>query len=143
MGLALGRFLIGAGLAAVVTALLLLTMRWAPHEHYASVAATVMAVASMAGGLLATVPLGFLLQSAGWTPTFLGIALVTLVVNALCFTVMRDGPPGSEAGGKRPESLAQSLRGLVAVLADSSMVRSTAGSAAGARSFSAAPWPPW
>jgi predicted MFS family arabinose efflux permease len=118
VGLALGRFLIGAGLAAVVTALLLLTMRWAPPEHYASVAATVMAVASMAGGLLATVPLGFFLQEAGWRPTFLGIALITLVVIALCFTVMRDAPPGSEARGKRRESVAESLRGLFAVLAD-------------------------
>ena len=118
VGLALGRFLIGAGLAAVVTALLLLTMRWAPPERYASVAATVMAAASMAGGLLATVPLGFFLQRAGWTPTFLGIALITLVVIALCFTVLRDGPPGSEARGTRPESVAESLRGLWAVLAD-------------------------
>jgi predicted MFS family arabinose efflux permease len=123
VGLALGRFLIGAGLAAVVTALLLLTMRWAPPEHYASVAATVMAVASMAGGVLATVPLGFFLQSAGWMPTFMGIALVTMVVNALCFTVMRDSPPGGEARGKRRESAAESLRGLVAVLADPNVRR--------------------
>ena len=112
-GLALGRFLIGAGLAAVVTALLLLTMRWAPPERYASVAATVMAAASMAGGLLATVPLGFFLQRAGWTPTFLGIALITLAVIALCFTVLRDAPPGSEARGTRPESVGESLRGLM------------------------------
>ena len=96
----------------MVTALLLLTMRWAPPERYASVAATVMAAASMAGGLLATVPLGFFLQRAGWTPTFLGIALITLVVIALCFMVLRDGPPGSEARGTRPESLGESLRGL-------------------------------
>jgi predicted MFS family arabinose efflux permease len=118
LSLAIGRFLIGAGLAAVVTALLLLTMRWAPPERYASVAATVMATASMAGGLLATVPLGFLLQRAGWTPTFMGIALLTLAVIALCFTVLRDGPPGSEAHGKRRESVTESLRGLWAVLAD-------------------------
>ena len=117
-GLAVGRFLIGAGLAAVVTALLLLTMRWAPPERYASVAATVMAAASMAGGLLATVPLGFFLQRAGWTPTFLGIALITLAVIALCFMVLRDAPPGSEARGTRPESVGESLRGLWAVLAD-------------------------
>jgi predicted MFS family arabinose efflux permease len=77
-----------------------------------------MAAASMAGGLLATVPLGFFLQTAGWRPTFLGIALITLVVIALCFTVLRDGPPGSEARGTRPESVAESLRGLIAVLAD-------------------------
>jgi predicted MFS family arabinose efflux permease len=117
-GLAVGRFLIGAGLSAVVTALLLLTMRWAPPERYASVAATVLASASMAGGLLATVPLGFFLQRTGWTATFLGISLMTLVVIGLCATVMRDGPPGSEARSTRPESLTESLRGLLAVLAD-------------------------
>ncbi|MGH6913178.1 MAG: MFS transporter, partial [Geminicoccales bacterium] len=82
--LAFGRFLIGIGLAGVVTALLLLTMRWAPPERYASVAATTMATASIAGGLLATVPLGYVLQSAGWTPTFLGISFATLVVIGLC-----------------------------------------------------------
>jgi predicted MFS family arabinose efflux permease len=123
VGLAVGRFLIGAGLAAVVTALLLLTMRWAPAERYASVAATVLASASMAGGLLATVPLGLFLQRAGWTPTFLGIALMTLVVIVLCFTVLRDGPPGSEARAARPEGLAESLRGLLAVLADADVRR--------------------
>jgi predicted MFS family arabinose efflux permease len=117
-GLAVGRFLIGAGLSAVVTALLLLTMRWAPPERYASVAATVLASASMAGGLLATVPLGFFLQRTGWTATFLGISLMTLVVIGLCATVMRDGPPGSEARSTGPESLTESLRGLLAVLAD-------------------------
>ena len=61
--LALGRFLIGAGLAAVVTALLLLTMRWAPPERYASVAATVMAVGQHGGrpagdGALGLLPAG-------------------------------------------------------------------------------------
>ena len=72
----------------------------------------------MVGGLVATVPLGYFLQEAGWRPTFLGIALITLVVIALCFTVMRDGPPGSEARGQRRESVAEGLRGLFVVLAD-------------------------
>ena len=118
VGLALGRFLIGAGLAAVVTALLLLTMRWAPPERYASVAATVMAAASMIGGLVATVPLGFFLHRAGWTPTFLGVTLITVAVIVLCFAVLRDGPPGSEPRGRQTESVGESLRGLWAVLAD-------------------------
>jgi len=122
-GLALGRFLIGAGQSAVVTALLLLTMRWAPPERYASVAATVMASASMVGGLAATVPLVFFLQSTGWTPTFLGMSLISLVVTVLCATVLRDGPPGSEARGRRPEGLTESLRGLIAVLADADVRR--------------------
>jgi predicted MFS family arabinose efflux permease len=123
VGLALGRFLVGAGLSAVVTGLLLLTMRWAPPERYASVAATVMATASMVGGLVATVPLGFVLQHAGWRPTFLGMTLITLVVIGLCYAVIRDGPPGSDVRSARGESLADSLRGLIEVLADANVRR--------------------
>jgi predicted MFS family arabinose efflux permease len=123
VGLALGRFLIGIGLAGVVTALLLLTMRWAPPERYASVAATVMATASMAGGLLATVPLGYLLQAFGWTPTFVAISLMTLVVILLCHLVLRDGPAGVAVRSAGPEPMIESLRGLLAVLADANVRR--------------------
>ena len=122
-GLILGRFLIGVGLAAVVTSLLLLTMRWAPADRYASVAATVMGAASMVGGLLATVPLGYLLQTAGWRPTFLSLSLVTLVVIGLCYTLIRDGPPGEEPLRAAPESLTDSVRGLLAVLSDANVLR--------------------
>ena len=122
-GLALGRFLIGTGFAGVVTALLLLTMRWAPPERYASIAATAMALASTAGGLLATAPRAALLQSAGWTPTFLGIALATLVVVVLCHLVVQDAPTGSAGGGSARESLGESMRGLRAVLADRDLRR--------------------
>lgn len=117
-GLWVGRFLIGWGNATAVAALLLLAMRWAPPERYASVAATTLASASMVGGLLATVPLDLLLRRVGWTPTFLIIALATLVVIVLCFAVLRDGPPGSEAQGRRREGLAESLAGLLATMAD-------------------------
>ena len=37
--------------------------------------------------------------------------------------MLRDGPPGSEAHGKRPESVAESLRGLSAVLGDADVRR--------------------
>ncbi|MEM7024507.1 MAG: MFS transporter [Pseudomonadota bacterium] len=123
-GLILGRFLIGVGLAAVVTSLLLLTMRWAPAERYASVAATVMGAASMVGGLLATVPLGYLLQTAGWRATFLGLSLVTLVMIGLCYTLIRDGPPGEgPPRAAASESLTDSVRGLLAVLSDANVLR--------------------
>jgi len=117
-GLWVGRFLIGWGNATTVAALLLLAMRWAPPERYASVAATTLASASMVGGLLATVPLDLLFQRAGWTAAFLVIALATLVVIVLCFTVLRDGPPGSEAHSTRREGLVESLTGLLATMID-------------------------
>ena len=62
VGLALARFLIGAGFAGAVTSIMLLAMHWAPPERFATVAATVLALSSLVGGLLATTPLALALQ---------------------------------------------------------------------------------
>ena len=77
-GLALGRFLIGTGFGGAITAVMLLAMRWAPRERFATVVASVIASASLLGGLLGTAPLAFALQHLGWPSTFGTIALLTL-----------------------------------------------------------------
>jgi MFS family permease len=117
-GLAFGRFLIGTGFAGVITAIMLLAMRWAPRERFATVAAGAIATASLLGGLLGTAPLAFALQRLGWTPTFGAIALLTLLAAALALIVMRDSPHGDLAHSPGGESLVESLRGLCAILAD-------------------------
>jgi MFS family permease len=117
-GLALGRFLIGTGFGGVITAIMLLAMRWAPRERFATVAASAIATASLLGGLLGTAPLAFALQRLGWTPTFCAIALLTLLAAALVLTAVRDSPDGEIARAHRAESLFESLRGLRAILAD-------------------------
>lgn len=117
-GLALGRFLIGVGFGGAITAVMLLAMRWAPREHFATIAASVIASASLLGGLLGTAPLAFALGHLGWTSTFGAIALLTLLGAGLASAMIRDAPEGD--GGHPPgrESLLEGLRGLGAILAD-------------------------
>jgi predicted MFS family arabinose efflux permease len=103
LGLLLGRILIGIGFAGVVTAILLLTMRWAPPERFATVGATALALANIAGSLIATVPLARALHGLGWRPTFLVVAALTAVVIVLVLVLVQDRPVGREtprsAGG--------------------------------------------
>ena len=123
VGLALGRALIGAGFAGVVTAVLLLTMRWAPPERYTSIAATVLAGASAFAGLLATTPLALALHRLGWAPTFIAITLVTAGITLLCHFLVQDAPSGVNPREGGQESLADGLRGLRGVLADRQLRR--------------------
>jgi MFS family permease len=117
-GLALGRFLIGTGFGGAITAVMLLAMRWAPRERAATVAAGVIASASLLGGLLGTAPLAFALQGLGWAPTFGVITLLTLLGAGLAATLMRDAPEGERALSPRRETLIEGLHGLGAILVD-------------------------
>jgi predicted MFS family arabinose efflux permease len=123
VGLALGRALIGAGFAGAVTAILLLTMRWAPPERYASTAATVLAGSSTVAGLLATAPLALALQRIGWVPTFAAITLATAGIALLFHLLVQDAPPGTDRRGQGRESLADQVHGLHGVLADRQLRR--------------------
>jgi MFS family permease len=121
VGLAAGRFLIGFGFGGPITVVMLLAMRWAPRERFATVAAGVIATASLLGGLLGTAPLAFALQRLGWTSTFGAIALLTLLGAGLVFALIRDAPADDPASARGPESLRDSLRGLRAILVDASL----------------------
>ena len=117
-GLALGRFLIGIGFGGAITVIMLLAMRWAPHERFASVAATAIASASLIGGLLGTAPLALALERVGWTATFGAIALLTALAALLVLLIARDAPETGRMRPQRTESLRESLRGLGAILGD-------------------------
>jgi predicted MFS family arabinose efflux permease len=117
-GLALGRFLIGIGFGGVITVIMLLAMRWAPRERFAAVAATAIASASLLGGLLGTAPLALALERLGWTATFAAIAVLTALVALLVLVVVRDAPDAARRRAEPAESLAESLRGLGAILTD-------------------------
>jgi MFS family permease len=121
-GLIVGRLLIGVGFAGVVTALLLLAMRWAPPERFSSVAATALALASGVGSVLATMPLAALLTGLGWTPTFLLIAGASAVVALLVFTLVWDSPDARRVAAPG-ESLGESLASFHAMLRDPDLRR--------------------
>lgn len=123
MGLAAGRFLIGAGFAGVVTSIMLLTMRWAPPERFATVAAIVLALGSLIGGLLATTPLALALHVFGWTPTYLTIDLLCALAVIAAAALIQDSPGAATVRGAARESLGESLRGLWALPGDPDLRR--------------------
>lgn len=121
-GLFLGRFLIGLGFGGVITAILLLTMRWVPAERFATVATRVLALANMTGALVATVALAQALRWLGWQATFLLIALATAVVWGLILAFVRDAP-GEASKASSSETLLESIRALRRLLADADLRR--------------------
>ncbi len=123
LGLAFGRILIGAGFAGVVASIMLLAMRWAPPERFATVAATVLALGSAIGGLLATTPLALALHRFGWKATYLTIDLFCALAMLAACALLRDSPGAATVRGPGRESLAQSLRGLGALLGDPDLRR--------------------
>ena len=82
------------------------------------VAATTIASASLLGGLLGTAPLAVALERLGWTLAFVAIALLTAVTATLFLVVVRDAPESDRVRARNAESLAESLRGLRAILTD-------------------------
>jgi predicted MFS family arabinose efflux permease len=119
-GLFLGRFLIGLSFAGVVTAILLLTMRWVAAERFSTVAARVLALANITGAFIATVPLAEALSRFGWQATFLAVALGTAVVWALIVGFLRDAP-GPQARVRSGETLPESVRAFWRLLADADL----------------------
>jgi MFS family permease len=99
-GLAIGLFLIGIGFGGAITVIMLLALRWAPRERFATVAATAIASASLLDGLLGTAPLAVALEGLGWTATFAAIALLTALAAMLVLLMVRDAP--ASACARRP-----------------------------------------
>jgi MFS family permease len=116
-GLMLGRILLGIGFAGVVTGILLLTMRWAPPDRFATIGGAVLAVANIVGSLVATIPLGGALRSLGWRPTFLMVAAFTGLVILLVLALVRDGPDGREPA-RSSGSMLENLRAFRRFVAD-------------------------
>jgi len=107
--LALGRALIGMGMAAALMGSLKAFSLWFP-KNYATVS-TLLVGLGATGGLLAATPLALLKEALGWRGVFLlGASVVVLVALALYLGV-RDAPPGvAWPGGKEQGSLGEVVR---------------------------------
>jgi MFS family permease len=95
-GLALGRALIGLGVSACLMASFKAFAQWFPPERQASLTGWVMASGGL-GALAASKPLELALGFATWREIALGLALATLAVAALLWSVVPDKQ--GEAGG--------------------------------------------
>ncbi|HET9657118.1 MAG TPA: MFS transporter [Kineosporiaceae bacterium] len=88
-----GRALVGAGDAMTFISVLRLVAAWFPPRRV-PLLSQVTGLVGQLGQVLSAVPLVALLHGPGWTPAFLGIAAVGLLVGTLALAVVRDSPAG-------------------------------------------------
>jgi len=96
----IGRTLIGLGVSVVFISMLKIIAVWFEEHRFASVVGLSMLIGNF-GSVLAGSPLSLLAQSAGWRVVFIGVGIVSLVLGALAWIVVRDRPH-TEGGAVPP-----------------------------------------
>jgi len=87
------RGVLGLGDALTFVSVLRLVAAHFPGRQYALLTSFTAAVGYI-GNLAATVPLSLLLDSAGWTPTFLAVGAITVLYTVVVTLRVRDVPAG-------------------------------------------------
>jgi MFS family permease len=125
------RVLLGIGCCSSFMAPLAIYARRFPPERFAMLTGVQIGIGSI-GTLLATAPLAFAAAMIGWRGSFLAVAVVTGVIAIWVAVAVRDtamrttgtvAPGASAPRVTAPESLAESLAGIVAVLRTPSVGR--------------------
>jgi len=115
--LAAALFVAGCGIAPVYMGLIVMLSRWVPRDRLATASSIAVAV-SGAGLLLSATPFGWASAAIGWRDTLGFVGLGAAVLSVIVFVVARDRPPGASAAEPVTESLGQTVRGLILILAD-------------------------
>jgi MFS family permease len=109
-----GRMLLGIGASSAFMAPLAIYARRFPPQQFASLTGLQIGIGTF-GALIATAPLAFATAAVGWRMSFLAVGVFTLFVTiALALVVKDDGAAGPATA--KPETLRESLAGIVAVL---------------------------
>lgn len=90
-GLALGRAMIGLGMAGVLMGALKAFAAWFPPRRFATMSGVFVGLGSL-GALGATTPLAALADGIGWRGVFVAAGIVTAAVAALLTVVVRAAP---------------------------------------------------
>lgn len=98
--LALGRALIGVGMAGILMGALKAFSRWFEPHRFATVSGLLVGIGS-SGALVAATPLAWLNQAIGWRAVFAGGALAIALCALALMLWVRNTPPGAAwpAGG--------------------------------------------
>lgn len=111
--IALGRALIGVGMAGVLMGSLKIFSQWFPVERFATVSGLLIGIGAL-GALAAATPMAWLNTLIGWRAVFwMGAAATTLVASAILIWA-RNTPPGIPwtGGSSSKESVATVFRDL-------------------------------
>ena len=111
-GLALGRALIGVGMAGILMGSLKMFSQWFPVNRFATASGLLIGIGSL-GALLAATPLAWLNNALGWRAVFVGGAAATAAIAGAIMLWTDNTPPGVDwpRGGT-------SLRGTGEVFSD-------------------------
>ncbi len=100
--LALGRALIGIGMAGILMGALRAFSVWFSPHRFATISGTFVGIGAT-GALLAATPLALLSAAVGWRAAFLLGAVITVAVAASIMLWTRNAPPGVDwHGGAGP-----------------------------------------
>jgi MFS family permease len=91
--LAIGRALIGIGMAGVLMGSLKIFSQWFSLDRFATVSSSMVGIGAM-GALAAASPLAWLNAAIGWRAVFLGGGVATALVAASIMVWTRNTPPG-------------------------------------------------
>ena len=98
---AVGRTLVGVGVAVTFIALLKVCATWFPPERFATLSGITMLAGNL-GAVAAGAPLAWLVTVTSWRSAFVGLAAISLALGVLTWVVVRDRP---EQRGYRPVAL--------------------------------------
>jgi MFS family permease len=101
----LARGLLGCGDALTFVSVVRIAAQDFPRRRF-PLAVSVTSMLGMAGNLAATIPLALLLRSAGWTASFAGTGLVTLVTGVAVLILL---PAGRAAAARQPAPAGRTL----------------------------------
>ncbi|MEX1019631.1 MAG: MFS transporter [Litorilinea sp.] len=93
--LAVGRALLGLGMAGCLMGSLKILSQWFPAARFATVSGALVGIGAL-GALVAATPMAWVNNLAGWRVIFVGGAVITSLVAALIMVWTRNAPPGVE-----------------------------------------------
>ena len=101
VGLAVGRAMIGLGMAGVLMGALKAFAAWFEPRRFATMSGVFVGLGSL-GALGATTPLAALADGIGWRGVFVAAGVVTAAVAGLLTVVVRAAPPAAAAAAGTP-----------------------------------------
>ena len=110
-----GRTLMGAGFGVMLIGSMVVISRWFPPDRFSTLTAMVLSI-GLLGNLLATTPLAWAAQAAGWRIVFAAAVAFTALATIAVWMVVRDAPPGHPFLARTPEPPREMLQGLLEVL---------------------------
>jgi len=116
----IGRLLIGASVAVAFVSMLKLASHWFAPRHYA-LASGMALLMGVIGGVVAGVPLRFVVEAFGWRPVMAFSAALTAILCAVTWLRVRDDPvergyASHFQGAHQAQEPTPLLRGLMEVL---------------------------